>query len=320
MLISSICITIQASSNINNLQASGADKVTAEKQQQLLYLSDMRVFFVGQAKDTLTFSSTATNIVISLGKQIELTRGKELEKVRAKSFLIPADSPASIDAGSETIVIIVLDFLGDNLRKLKLNMCQVDMTSRGGGCYWDLRDEEKFISIVSTLRYSELSADIVFEHVDNWVGGFVVKGSGTSRDFRITKAINYIRANSARQTSVEELASHVCLSVPRLTQLFRQEVGVPIRRMRLWHRIQAVAIYFSEGIGLGEATLLAGFSDYAHFSRSYKEVAGLTPSKMFSDGVKVVVLAGDRSLKAASSHRSLSLDVSNVREKSTLVS
>lgn len=55
-------------------------------------------------------------------------------------------------------------------------------------------------------------------------------------DKRISKAIELIKEKVDDNVSVEDLASAVNLSVPRLVQLFKLQTGVPIRRYRQWHR------------------------------------------------------------------------------------
>jgi methylphosphotriester-DNA--protein-cysteine methyltransferase len=60
--------------------------------------------------------------------------------------------------------------------------------------------------------------------------------------------------------------------------LFKQVMGVPIRRFRLWHRIFATAAYLEKGETLTDAALKAGFADYAQFARTYRLLAGGNPS------------------------------------------
>ena len=78
--------------------------------------------------------------------------------------------------------------------------------------------------------------------------------------------------------SVAEIAAKVSLSIPRLIQLFKQVTGTPIRRFRLWQRIFVTAEKLSTGLSLTDAAMEAGFSDYAHFSRTYRELSGGNPS------------------------------------------
>lgn len=53
---------------------------------------------------------------------------------------------------------------------------------------------------------------------------------------RIDKLIHYISQTEHKMASIEELAQAVGLSPSRLIHLFKDEVGIPIRRYLLWQR------------------------------------------------------------------------------------
>ena len=74
----------------------------------------------------------------------------------------------------------------------------------------------------------------------------------------------------------------VGLSVPRLRQLCKQQVGVPIRRYRQWHRLFVTATGVSRGLSLTDAALAAGFSDSSHFHHAFYNILGMKPSAILS--------------------------------------
>lgn len=102
-------------------------------------------------------------------------------------------------------------------------------------------------------------------------------------DPRVARVVLLIRETVAENTSVETLAQSVNLSVPRLMQLFRQYVGVPIRRYRQWHRLFVTTIAVAQGKSLTEAAMDAGFTDSAHFSHTFRTTLGLKPSDVLSE-------------------------------------
>lgn len=109
-------------------------------------------------------------------------------------------------------------------------------------------------------------------------------------DARIETVIGYIAKAEHKMADVEELAQVVALSSGRLIHLFKQEVGIPIRRYLLWQRLLDACTYASlhahdelncEGkpdMTLTDAAHQAGFTDSAHFSRTFKAMFGLHPS------------------------------------------
>jgi AraC-like DNA-binding protein len=68
--------------------------------------------------------------------------------------------------------------------------------------------------------------------------------------------------------------------MPRLVQIFKKQTGVPIRHYRLWHRLYITAIEVANGSNLTEAAMSAGFTDFAHFSHTFKAMFGTTPTKI----------------------------------------
>jgi AraC-like DNA-binding protein len=76
------------------------------------------------------------------------------------------------------------------------------------------------------------------------------------------------------RSSVTALAALTDLSNSRLSHLFREQFGIPIRSFRAWKRARrAIALTVSEPVLL-RAALDAGYADEAHFSRSMRKYFG----------------------------------------------
>jgi len=102
----------------------------------------------------------------------------------------------------------------------------------------------------------------------------------SNMDTRIQEVIDYIGQRSQKLASIEELADKACLSPSRLAHLFKQQVGIPIRRFLLWQRLLDACFYAAAGASLTEAAHRAGFSDSSHFNRTFKTMFGVHPSTM----------------------------------------
>ena len=74
----------------------------------------------------------------------------------------------------------------------------------------------------------------------------------------------------------------VHISPSRLIHLFREQVGVPIRRFTLWSRLRQVVRLAIDGATLTEAAHAAGFSDAAHMSNTFRQMFGFAPSALFT--------------------------------------
>ena len=91
------------------------------------------------------------------------------------------------------------------------------------------------------------------------------------------------RAASARAPAVvsaREASRKAGLSPEHLTKLFRERFGLPIRDYFQKRRVQlACAQLLDPERALGEIAFDLGFSDPAHFHRSFQKVTGRTPRR-----------------------------------------
>jgi len=98
-------------------------------------------------------------------------------------------------------------------------------------------------------------------------------------DARIAQAVRALQNAEYAATPVGELAASVGLSPSRFQHLFTQEVGVPFRRYRAWHRLRMAIKEVIEGGSYTEAAHAAGFADQAHFSREFRRTFGAPASR-----------------------------------------
>lgn len=98
-------------------------------------------------------------------------------------------------------------------------------------------------------------------------------------DERVLQATAYMRARLLKSTpSIPEIAEQVGLSESRLMHLFRDELGLPIRRYLLWLRVRRAMQLWARDKSLSEIALGAGFYDQAHFGRTLRRMTGYLPS------------------------------------------
>jgi len=88
-----------------------------------------------------------------------------------------------------------------------------------------------------------------------------------------------------------ELAAMVGLSGSRLRHLLREHLGVPLVRLRWWFQMMRAARVIQRGGNLSRAAHDAGFSDSAHFTRTFRRMFGFAPSRLLVAGLRVDVAA-----------------------------
>lgn len=87
---------------------------------------------------------------------------------------------------------------------------------------------------------------------------------------------------SAENSKRSELAQAIALSDSRFSHWFREQTGMPLRSYRKWLRLIVALEAILDGSSAIDAAHAAGFSDQAHFSRTFLAMLGVTPHSLLS--------------------------------------
>jgi AraC family transcriptional regulator len=111
------------------------------------------------------------------------------------------------------------------------------------------------------------------------------------QDPRIVEALTFLRESPDAYESLDALANRVHLSPSRFQHLFKEKVGVPVRRYVLWLKMRKALDLAMAGDSLTTAALSAGFADSAHLSRTVRALLGVAPEFLFRHREQLVVHA-----------------------------
>ena len=104
---------------------------------------------------------------------------------------------------------------------------------------------------------------------------------GYRMDERIRNAITRCKTKGDKDLDTSDLAGWTSLSNSRARHLFKEETGGPFTQYLKWLKtMEAVKHACLSGSNLTETAHMAGFSDSAHLSRTFKEMFGLVPSSV----------------------------------------
>ena len=99
-------------------------------------------------------------------------------------------------------------------------------------------------------------------------------------DRRIRRAAEYIRSNAGGEASIDTLAKEAGLSRAHFFRLFQSSIGLPpkvyLSVVRMERAVEAV---LHRQVPVGEVGARLGFSDPAHFTRFFRNNAGVSPSE-----------------------------------------
>ncbi|WP_025859123.1 AraC family transcriptional regulator [Pseudomonas sp. CHM02] len=95
-------------------------------------------------------------------------------------------------------------------------------------------------------------------------------------DPRLERALAALDRQLTGKVSAQALAEAAHLSLSQLERLFSHQLGLPVRRLVVWRRLRIALQLALAGGTLTEAAHGAGFADSAHFSRTMKQLFGVT--------------------------------------------
>lgn len=110
-------------------------------------------------------------------------------------------------------------------------------------------------------------------------------------DHRIAAVIDYINHNELDYYSMlDTLVGVANLSESRLSHLFKQEIGLSLKKYLVWSKLkQTIQSHLSDSKDLFSALIESGFYDHPHFSNSFKTMLGINPSKVYNSRTLQVI-------------------------------
>ena len=100
------------------------------------------------------------------------------------------------------------------------------------------------------------------------------------RDARLDQVLLMLQSSLGQEESANRrgMAAALGISDSRFSHWFREATGMPVRSYKKWLRLVRGIEQVLAGARLTDAAHSAGFSDQAHFTRTFVQMFGLSPS------------------------------------------
>ena len=239
-------------------------RVTKPAWRGRIFLDAGAILYVGPGSTADLHAHHAVQLVWSLDGTFDLAIGEQ--RVQRTATLIPANSPHTLDAVGSTIALLLVEPHGS--RGVALD--QVARHDVGRELASDLA------SLV--FPAPDASPRQALAWCDDVLAALGVAATRPALSSVSRRAIERVERTIDGVPRVSDVATAVGLSSTRVTHIFSQEVGIPFRRFVLWTRIKRAVTAFQAGHDLSASAIAAGFSDAAHFSRTFRSMFGLSPS------------------------------------------
>lgn len=231
-----------------------------------IFLEAGAILYVGPGAPADEHAHNAVQLVWSLDGTFKARVGGRLRERRA--LLIPSATRHALDASGCIIALLLVESHG----------------ARGGALDAAARAARHRDVIETLANLSFPSPDVAPQGADALCESLLAALGVATSSAPITaitrRAINYIERHLDGVPRVTDVARALAVSPTRVTHVFSSEVGIPFRRFVLWTRIKAAVAAHRAGRDLTAAAIEAGFSDAAHFSRTFRSMFGLSPSRV----------------------------------------
>jgi AraC-like DNA-binding protein len=185
---------------------------------------------------------------------------------RGTRVIVPADAPHRITAGAERGTAIYLD---------PESVAGAAADRRAHAYGW--ADSTHSLPIDPGR---ETLADFVADVIDD----LERDDSHSPEEYRhaaVTEALHLLPSLiGAGPVRGADVARHVGVSATRLTHLFTEQVGIPLRPYILWLRLHVAISRVRSGDDLTAAAGAAGFADSSQLTRTCRRTFGLAPSAL----------------------------------------
>jgi AraC-like DNA-binding protein len=85
---------------------------------------------------------------------------------------------------------------------------------------------------------------------------------------------------------IPTLTDQVHLSESRLAHLFKEHIGVSLKKYLVWNKLKnAIQDYLLENKNLTTSSLDNGFFDQSHLSNAFKDILGISPAKAYKSRI-----------------------------------
>ena len=249
-----------------------------------LYIWQHRAFFMGHLPDIAEHRLGAAALCVGIDRPFRVLESESDLWREGRSVLVPPGCLHEIRVGGAILAILFVEPESDDYVALKDAMSDGEWQ-----CLYGLKEEATVLAALDEVWRQQPDAATIRGVLDCWVPA-PDPGHRQPLDSRIQRVIELMKEDLNRNQSLGELADCVSLSPTRLVHLFKEQVGVPIRRFRQWRRMREVAARIVRGETLTDAALSAGFADSSHFSRAFRNMFGITPSSIFGRAANVHIV------------------------------
>ncbi len=236
-----------------------------------LFLWSDQSFYIGAASDSIVHATHDVTVCVATRGSFRLQTSAGWQEFQA--VIIPPDLPHIFDGRGARLVLFY--FPSEVLKLQRLFYCRCE----------PYPVPQKMLSrFLPVLRhYSDNGCES--EEATEFCEDFTRELSRAdfprmTLDSRVALALECFQTDPTHRFTAAEISSEVNLSESRFAHLFREQIGIPVRRYLLELRLRRALLEIAHGKSLTTGAYAADFADSAHLSRTFRRMTGIAPSSI----------------------------------------
>lgn len=208
--------------------------------------------------------------MLSVGLDAPLVLHTAQGPIRTGSSFAPARTTQRIVATQGWILALFVDPMGAPATAI------ADEMSSAAGPFGLAHRRER--ELVELCRCPIVDPDHIYARA--------ITGPAPVTDPRIGQVAATIRSDPARSFRADHIAANLGLSTTYFLRLFAQQCGTTFRGYQRWNRMIHTVRGAAAGHDLTRSALDAGFATPSHFSETFRDMIGLSATRMLRAGIR----------------------------------
>lgn len=235
--------------------------------QNNIYIESNWGLFIGHFDDNNLHRHYALQISISANGTIEIRDKDNKQHIYSACFI--NSNVLHRFSSHESSLIILINPISRIGHELYHKYQDLDIST--------LHEDAQILrSTLNQYLERDLTFSNLIQQIRSIIENSTFKGENPLKDDRIYKSIEYLEQNVDRIVSLEEIANHCYLSKTRFLHLFKEKTKLNFRRYQLWNRL-IKSLPSLRKHSITQTAHEYGFTDSAHYSRTFKETFGFSP-------------------------------------------
>ncbi|MEO9968059.1 MAG: helix-turn-helix transcriptional regulator [Reichenbachiella sp.] len=252
------------------------------EQENLIFKAGDTGIFLGKVSENETHQHYALQLTVSLYDTFEIQ--SEGEVYRSEAAIVQPQVPHHLDSQGHPVLIFLFNpasaighFIGKHLTNQPVEDFHEIWID-----YLKMFAKDLFKNEINEKTFLSACINSMAEFNDRCL---LAKHKV---DKRVLASLQYLDRHRREVISLSEISEEMCLSESRFQHLFKEHTGISYRRMQLWKRLISSFDLYTSSKNLTELAHKSGFADSAHYTKTFKESFGLTPSELFGASHLVV--------------------------------